>query len=332
MKATITALLIAMLTSCSVSSARAEPAPSGRLNYARTPLSDGRILFAGGSDADGHPIARAEIFNPANNSFAKSGAMMTPRCEPTATLLPDGTVLIVGGALCADEPKPVALMEIFDPHEGKFRAAGNLIFARYDLTATLLKDGRVLLAQGYGADRNLVPQADLYNPTTGKLEAAGSMVAPRCFASVTQLSNGAILFAGGARCDDPDRPAIKAAEIYDSATRFKRVGDLGLERVCHSATLLKDGKVLIAGGATGMIYGVSHHTAEIYDPEKATFAPTGDLTKARTCASAILRDDGTVLIKGGYSRSTTDGPQVDLSDSEIYDPTIGKFTAAALAK
>jgi hypothetical protein len=331
-KAPITALLIAMLTSSSVSIAKAEPAPAVRLNYVRVQLSDGRILFAGGSDDEGHPIARAEIYSPANNKLEKTGAMIAPRCGPTATLLPDGTVFIVGGALCSEDLAPVRLMEIFDPREDKFREAGSLIFARYDLSAILLRNGKVLLAQGYDADRNLVPQADLYNTATGKLEAAGSMVLPRCFASMTQLSNGAVLFTGGARCDDPERPAIKGAEIYDPATKFKRVGDLGLARVCHTATLLKDGKVLIAGGSTAMIYGVSHHTAEIYDPERASFTPTGDLTKARSCASAILRDDGTVIVKGGYSRSTTEGAQIDLIDSEIYDPKTGKFTAAALAQ
>ena len=330
MKTTIAALLIAIGTSWSLSIA--QPLSAQRLNYVQVQLSDGRVLFAAGSDEDGHPIPRADIYNPANNKIEKTGAMIAPRCGPTATLLPDNTVLIVGGARCNEDLAPMRLMEIFDPRAGKFREAGSLIFARYAMSAILLKDGKVLLAQGYDSDRNLVPQADLYNPATGKLEAAGSMVLPRCFASTTQLSNGAILFAGGARCDDPDRPAIKGAEIYDPAIKFKRVSDLGLARVCHTATLLKDGKVLIAGGATSMIFGISHHTAEIYDPEKATFTPTGDLTKARTCASAILRADGNVLIKGGYSRSASDASQTDLSDSEIYDPTSGKFTAAPFAK
>jgi hypothetical protein len=78
--------------------------------------------------------------------------------------------------------------------------------------------------------------------------------------------------------------------------------------------------------------GIALSSAEIYDPDKATFSPTGSMIKARACPTAIARDDGTVVIKGGHSQSAPNSPQVDLTDSEIFNPTTGKFTAAALAQ
>ena len=103
-------------------------------------------------------------------------------------------------------------------------------------------------------------------------------------------------------------------------------------RTRHTAALLPDGRVLIAGGGRTDAYADALASAELYDPEKATFSPTGSMTKPRACATGTARDDGTVLIKGGHSQSAPGTPPVDLTDSEIYDPTTGKFTAASLAQ
>jgi len=327
-----TALILALLLSVHSPIARAEPAPPNRDNYVRVQLSDGRVLFAGGSDDDGKPIARATIYDPAANKFIPAGAMLTPRCGPVATSLPDGAVLIAGGATCSDEPAPIKSLEIFDPKTATFHTAGELTVPRFDLSATLLQNGKVLIAQGYDAAHSAVARTELYNPATGPVEYGGSMVTPRCFASQTKLANGMVLLAGGIRCDDPEHAAIKAVEIYDPVGQFGRVGEMNVARVCQSATLMKDGKVLIAGGASGFGYGNTLDSAELYDPEKATFSPTGNMTRPRACASGTMRDDGTVLIKGGHSQSAPGAPPVDLTDSEVYDPATGKFTAASLAQ
>jgi len=326
------ALLVAIVFTIGAAIAGAEPAPSNRDNYVRVQLNDGRVLFAGGSNDDGKPVARATIYDPTANKFTLAGAMLAPRCGPIATLLPDGTVLIAGGATCSDEPAPMKSLEIFDAKTATFHTAGELTVPRFDLSETLLQNGKVLIAQGYDAAHTAVARTELYNPATSAVEYGGSMVTPRCFASQTKLADGVVLFAGGIRCDDPEHAAIKAAEIYDPAGQFARVGEMNVARVCQSATLMKDGKVLIAGGATGFSYAASLDSAELYDPEKATFSPTGSMTKPRACASGAVRDDGTVLIKGGHSQSAPGTAPVDLTDSEIYDPATGKFTAASLAQ
>lgn len=313
-------------------SAIAEPTPRGRENYVRMQLNDGRVVFAGGADENGRPIKRAEIFDPSTNKLRPTGAMVAPRCGPTATMLPNGSVLVAGGATCSDEPAPIATLEVFDPASGTFHAAVDLMYPRFDLNAMLLKNGKVLIAQGYDAAHNLVGPAEIFDPVLAIVQRGGSMMTPRCFGSETQLPSGQILIVGGVRCDEPEREAINAAEIYDLAGQFGRVGAMSIARVCHSATVMKNGKVLIAGGASALASGIALNSAEIYDPAKATFSPTGSMTKARACPTAIARDDGTVVVKGGHSQSAPDAPPTDLTDSEIYDSTTGKFTAASLAQ
>jgi hypothetical protein len=324
--------LFTVFCATSGKSAIAEPTPRGRENYVRMQLNDGRVLFAGGADENGHPIKRAEIFDPSTNKLRPSVAMVVPRCGPTATMLPNGNVLIAGGATCSDEPAPIATLEVFDPASGTFQAAVDLMYPRFDLNAILLKNGKVLIAQGYDAAHNLVGPAELFDPVPAIVQRAGSMMTPRCFGSETQLPSGQILIVGGVRCDEPEREAMNAAEIYDLAGQFGRVGAMSVARVCHSATVMKNGKVLIAGGASALANGIALNSAEVYDPDKATFSPTGSMTKARACPTAAARDDGTVVVKGGHSQRAPDAAIVDFTDSEIFDPTTGRFTAASLAQ
>jgi len=308
----------------------ADPTPRGRENYVAIKLNDGRTLYAGGAD-DGHAIKRGEIFDPSSNKIRPTGAMIVPRCGPTATLLPDGSVLIAGGATCSEEPAPIRTLEIFDPASATFHEAADLNFPRFDLKTLLLSNGRVLIAQGYGQTHELIGPAEIFDPKDAIVQPAGSMMNPRCFGSETQLPGGQVLIAGGVRCDEPEREAISAAEIFDPSGQFGRVGTMSIARVCHTATLMKNGKVLIAGGASALSSGVALDSAEIYDPSTSSFSRTGSMTKARACATATLRDDGTVLVKGGQSENGIAAP-IDLTDSEIYDPTTGKFTAASLAQ
>jgi len=331
MRLRIASLILTAASLTLISQGSAQTAPRGRENYASVKLNDGRSLFAGGADEEGHAIKRAELFDPSLNKFRPAGAMIVPRCGPTATLLPDGSVLIAGGATCSEEPAPIRTLEIFEPSSATFHEAADLNFPRFDLKTLLLNNGKVLIAQGYSQTHEPIGPAEIFDPKDAIVQPAGSMMVPRCFASETPLPGGQVLIAGGVRCDEPEREAINAAEIFDPSGQFGRVGTMSVARVCHSATLMKNGKVLIAGGASALSNGVALDSAEIFDPSKSSFSRTGAMTKARACPTAMLRDDGTVLIKGGQSENGIAVP-VDLTDSEIYDPTTGKFTAASLAE
>ena len=143
----------------------------GRAYHVATPLSDGRVLITGGSDANGD-FTSAELYDPKTGTFSRTGSMTVARTYHTATLLPDGRVLVAGGGGDYSNLKFLATAELYDPKTGAFTATGSMADARTYHGATLLSDGHVLVTGGYGAQAPL-PSAELYDPTTGTFSPAG---------------------------------------------------------------------------------------------------------------------------------------------------------------
>src|ERR1700722_5035651 len=104
-----------------------------------------------------------------------------------------------------------------------------------------------------------------------------------------------------------------------AAGNFTAVGNMTTERADHTATLLRNGKGLIAGGEGDGFRALA--SAELYDPSTRTFAPTGSMITPRYAHSATLLADGRVLIAGGVNGDTS------VFTAEIYDPSTGAFTA-----
>jgi hypothetical protein len=252
-------------------------------------LPDGRVLFAGGATTllatyQGNYVpgadivlASAELYDPITGQFSMTGSMTTAREDPTATLLPDGRVLIAGGSVQAssDGWKPTASAELYNPKTGKFTATGTMTTARSGDTATLLHDGRVLIAGGFGSDGNVLASVELYDPQTGSFSPTGSMATVRGDHTATLLPDGRVLIAGGADAPDDGLAAniLASAELYDPKTgTFSPAGSMATARQLQTATLLLDGRVLIAGGADGLTPGPGNVTAlalpsaELYQP------------------------------------------------------------------
>ena len=228
--------------------------PTSSMNAARqshtaTLLGNGKVLIAGGNAKNGTPaisLASAELYDPATGTFTLTGSMTAARQFHTATLLNNGKVLITGGY----ENSPfssLASAELYDPATGTFTPTGSLNTARYSHTATLLNNGKVLVAGG--SDPSSLANAELYDPTTGIFAPTGSMTIARYNHTATLLNNTRVLVAGGINPGGINPDDLTSAEEYDPATgTFTPTGSLNTAREYHTATLLTNGTVLVAGG------------------------------------------------------------------------------------
>ena len=302
---------------------------SARESHTATLLNDGKVLVVGGDAREvlrycgppfhctRHvPLASAELFDPASGIFAGTGNMVAPRTLHAATLLGDGKVLVTGGDSGNDFSTPLATAEIFDISTGMFTPTGNMVNARAGHTATLLANGKVLVAGGSSGDA-----AELFDPATGEFTASGSMETPRTNDTATLLKNGDVLVTGG---DDASGNPVATAELFDPTTgMFMPTGSMSVARAAHTATLLTSGEVLVTGGRSS---GVANTTviasAELFDPATGAFVLTGSMESPRELQTAAKRTDGKVLVTGGLSGTG------DLSTAELFDPANGIFTPA----
>jgi hypothetical protein len=247
-------------------------------------------------------------------SVTASAQMLQPRSGHTATLLPDGKILIAGGMRRNQDFYRSA--ELYDPATHSFRPTGEMSIARVGHTATLLRSGKVLIAGGW-IGHGCTDSAELYDPATGKFTVISSMKAARGNPIATLLPDGNVLITGGADHDSPG--GVASAEIFHASTlTFEAVGPMHEARVSHTATLLNDGRVLIVGGRGDRVTA----SAELFDPKTRQFTLTGNLVTARYKHTAGLLPDGRVLIAGGSDERDWHG---NLSSAEIYDPRTGKF-------
>jgi Bacterial Ig-like domain (group 2)/Galactose oxidase, central domain/Kelch motif len=310
--------------------------PSGRMSAFRnrhtaTLLSNGTALVAGGyTESTGSPsLSSAEIFDPVAQSWALTGSMSTIRGAHTATLLPNGAVLVAGGFSSIGPVNGTA--EIYDPVAGTWSATGSMSTPRGSHTATLLPNGTILIAGGasqdYGSGLAALAGAEIYDPSSGTWTPTGSMTTARYLHTATLLPNGTVLVAGGA----PVVPngtgggglPVATAEIYDPSTgTWSSTGSMSTARGNHTATLLPNGMVLVAGG--GVETSDMNDTvasAEIYDPAGRTWSATASMATARAWHTATLLPNGTVLVAGG---GDPDG-NVSYTSTEIYDPLAGTW-------
>jgi hypothetical protein len=278
-------------------------------------------------------------------------------------LLANGKVLIAGGVSGLAQGAALRTAELYDPATGSFSATGSMTAARRSHSATLLLDGRVLIAGGVDAS-SAFTSAELYDPSTGRFSSAGDMITARAGHDAILLDNGTVLFLGGYGSSSDTPPA----EIYDPMTgTFTTTGPYvgsggcdfcspsvllsnglvlftgqtpaqlydpragvfvatGLTRGAESAaTLLMNGKVLFAGGEE---FGRSS-AAELYDPRLGTFASTGSMASPRVWHTLTLLPDGTVLTAGGETDSCASNVcrfAGTVATAELYDPILGSFS------
>jgi hypothetical protein len=230
--------------------------------------------------------------------------------SPVPVALADGRILLVGG----ERGGVWSGAEILDPRAGTVRATGPMARERGSpATATLLLDGRVLIVSGAPEP---TASAELFDPTTGTFTPVGSLAIPRTGFTATLLLDGRVLIAGGIDTtgDGSTDHLAAVAEIFDPRTgSFTQVGALAVPRVFHVAALLRDGRVLLAGGMDPVLNSRGVASAELFDPVANRFSRIADMTRPRQGASAVRLPSGEVLIVGSHCRTPNcqdDGAQV----------------------
>ncbi|WP_437280015.1 kelch repeat-containing protein [Sorangium sp. So ce375] len=309
-------------------------------------------LFADVADA-----GEALLIDPA---WVASLPMSQPREDHTATLLPDGRVLVVGGR--NDSSDALASAELFQPASGLWLPAAPMSAARADHTATLLPGGDVLVVGG--------ATAELYHPATNTWSVAAPPAASRARHTATLLEDGTLFVTGGRVGDSP----VATAERYDPASNtWAPRAPLARARSGHAAVRLNDGRVLVVGGDDSEVYDPTtdrwsppvitaafhdHHTAtllpdgdvllvggtqvgegsnqaryipaEVYEPETNTWTLPG-LSFFRGIGehTATLLPNGKVLLVGGYAMSLSGGPPLHEWSVTLFDPVTGDSVSGA---
>jgi Galactose oxidase, central domain/Kelch motif len=298
------------------SSATTGPLNRPRFAHAAVLLPGGKVFVSGGfgntsdcMDEGVQPENTAELYDPATGSFARTGDMAQSRGGHTATLLADGTVLVAGGGRQANGGTVLSGAELYDPNTGSFTPTGNMTLARFRHTATLLKNGKVLIAGGLltSPSANPTASAEVYDPATGAFTATGSMAIPRENHTATLLADGRVLIVGGLTTQsDSSLKNAGSAEVYNpSAGTFSDAGQMAAARSGHAAALLPNGNVLICGG------GDDDFTAELYDPATNSFTITGNMQVGRSGHTATVLLLGSVVVIGG-------GSFTPIATAEIY--------------
>ena len=305
---------------------------AARLDFTATALRDGRILIVGGRtkawaySADGSPTPLVDIFDGASKGFRRAASLAIPRAGQTATLLASGKVLVAGG-------DPSGSAEIYDPAADSWTPASRMHHVRYDHAATLIAGGKVLVTGGAsspplgisarGAQPAQLP-AEIYDPARDAWDEAA---APRfdrpVYPTATPLQDGRVFVVGGQYMENSPDQGTETSELYDprSNTWAQAAPETRtVARQYHSATLLADGRVLVAGG---VLDGRTVSSAVVYDPKTNTWTVEANMNEGRCGQGSALLANGLAFVFGsGCWNAASAG-------AEEFDPSTTRWYAVA---
>jgi Ca2+-binding RTX toxin-like protein len=292
-------------------------APTGSMHTTRTDheltlLTGGKVLATG---AAGDAGFRVELYDPATGCWRREPGMSVERLFHGSTLLGDGRVLVTGGQGTTGYR---ASAEIYEPPTVTWAPARPLAAARLTHSAVRLASGRVL---AIGATNGMLPRAEVYDPTADAWSPAGAMAVDRSAFDAALLADGRVLVAGGFSGSN-----LASTELYDpGGNSWSNAAPLSVPRNGLTLTRLPDGKVLAAGGSD-IVAGedAQFKSTELYDPAAGTWAPAAEMAVKRTEHTALLLENGRVLVVGG-ANSDGAGP---LQSTELYDAETNTWVSA----
>lgn len=334
-----------------------------RFDHVAALLSDGRVLVAGGRTdlIFDPPTLTAELYDPTTLTWAATDSLNVERATPAWTLLDDGAVLVSGGDMNGTAeiyrdgvfsptgsqagPRDVAhtlttlndgsvvaiggdvddVIERYDPVGGSWAVVGNLAHGRGGHSATLLADGRVLIAGGWNGDEQ-IPSTEIFDPANDQTREVDDLDTPRSLHGAVRLSDERVMVIGGAQGGASLEIGINNCELFDPVSETWSQGpDLGDRRYAPVTALLPSGAVLVAGGSPTSEPLSSHASAEVWSGEAWT--PAGMLSVPRSFARATAMSSG-VLVTGGWNMN--DGVEPILASAEVFTPlALGEPCGAA---
>lgn len=293
--------------------AATNPMSEAREGHTATRLQDGRVLVVGGRGTG--ELASAELYDPSTGAWSAAGSLASARRGHTATLLADGRVVVIGGSVAGQYGTRVypAAAEIYTPGSG-WSTSGSLATPRSNHTATLLADGRVLVAGGYNLGD--IADCEIFDPAAGTFTPTDALSTRRYGHEAVRLGDGRVLVLGGASSAASGKNFTSTAEIWSPTTgEWAAAAALLAPRYRFAAALLPDG-VLVAGGSNddGVL-----GAAEVYDPNSGSSA-VASLALKRTSA-ATARVEGGAVVAGGYD--------LDAYGTETQRTSVARFDAAS---
>ncbi len=287
----------------------------GRLVHHLLTLSNGNVIAIGG-----FLKKSCEVFNPDSNSWRYTDSIETIKYwGSTVTPLDDGRILVVGGYYFNQSTLQniyYNTCEIYDPATESWSFIDSLSEGRAGHTATILDNGKVLVAGGYGGI-NYLNSCEIYDPVTNQWSAAGNLLHARDYHSSLPLSDGRVLVSGGTTPDST--LGTRYCEIYDpTANSWSEAGEMTVPRTSHKSVLLFDSTVLITGGS------FEPEIWEIYDPKTQTIIFYDTLPHIVFEPELEMFPDGRIVSLGGY---TFNGGNVEWSNQCLmYTPRVTSVT------
>lgn len=310
---------------------------TARDQFSANLLPNGKVLVAGGLDANGKLLDSAEVYDPGSGTWSYVSSMNAARANHQSLVLDaTGQVLVAGGFSGAVGSAPgsaTASAELFSPFTETWTLTGSLTYPRAEFgLQKMAPDGQILAFLGKSARTNAVPiplvgPSELYNPYSRNWSVNSSLNVPRENAAGVTLLDGRIARLGG---EDANGNVLASVEVYQeqypARTGWTSIANMTTARALQGQVVLSNGLVLDAGGLTGSSAGTATTSAELYNPSPGAsiWSPTGAMNYPRADFTLTNLPDGRAIAVGGNGVAGT-----ALSTAEVYDPNSSIWSVKA---